>query len=71
MHYNQGADLLTYLSPASLPVFAVKDGFVEAPTRPGLGIELNEALIREASGKSVQAWRNSTWRGDDGALREW
>lgn len=73
MHYNKGADLFTYLDSASLSVFAVKNGFVEAPTKPGLGIELNEALIREASAKAMDqdAWRNLTWRGEDGALREW
>lgn len=73
MHYNQGADLLTYLTSTSLPVFAVKNGFVEAPVRPGLGIELDEALIREVDAKKgdAPAWRNLTWRGVDGALREW
>ena len=30
MHYNEGADLLTYLVDPS--VFAIKDGYVEALT---------------------------------------
>ncbi|KAI0760516.1 enolase C-terminal domain-like protein [Fomes fomentarius] len=71
MHYNEGADLLTYLvDPA---VFAIKNGYVEALTGPGLGIEINEALVREAAAKhaSEKAWRNAVWTGPDGALREW
>ncbi|QRV72669.1 enolase C-terminal domain-like protein [Ceratobasidium sp. AG-Ba] len=66
-----GADLLTYmLNP---DVFAVKNGHVEALTGPGLGIEINEKLVREAAEKYAheKAWRNATWRGEDGSLREW
>lgn len=39
----------------------------------GLGIEINEALVREAAEKysKEKAWRNATWRGEDGSLREW
>ncbi|CAE6487216.1 unnamed protein product [Rhizoctonia solani] len=71
MHYNQGADLFTYmLNPE---VFSVKDGHVEALAGPGLGININEKLVREASEKYLheKAWRNATWRGEDGSLREW
>jgi galactonate dehydratase len=41
---------------------------------PGLGIEMDEMKIREASAKYVEnhpAWRNPVWRGKDGSLREW
>lgn len=71
IHYNQGADLFTYLSDSS--VFAVKDGHVEALQGPGLGIEINEALVRETSEKykNEKAWRNQVWRGPDGTQREW
>ncbi|KAI0716967.1 enolase C-terminal domain-like protein [Earliella scabrosa] len=71
MHYNEGADLLTYLVDPS--VFAIKDGYVEALTGPGLGIEVNEGLVREMAAKhaSEKAWRNAVWTGPDGSLREW
>ncbi|KAF5310736.1 hypothetical protein D9619_007890 [Psilocybe cf. subviscida] len=74
IHYNQPgtADLHTYLvDPA---VFAVKEGFVDILKLPGLGIEINEALVRERSAAYVaneSAWRNPVWRGEDGSLREW
>ncbi|KAH9852354.1 enolase C-terminal domain-like protein [Lenzites betulinus] len=71
MHYNEGGDLLTYL--VDPVVFAVKDGYVEALHGPGLGIEINEPLVREAAAKhnNEKAWRNAVWKGDDGGLREW
>ncbi|KAI0034675.1 enolase C-terminal domain-like protein [Vararia minispora EC-137] len=71
IHYNQGADLFTYLSDPS--VFAVKCGHIDALTGPGLGIIVNEAVVREAAEKyaSERAWRNPVWGGPDGALREW
>ncbi|KAI0659797.1 enolase C-terminal domain-like protein [Cubamyces menziesii] len=71
MHYNEGADLLTYLVDPT--VFTVKNGYVEALYGPGLGIEINEALVREAASKHIseKAWRNAVWKGEDGGLREW
>ncbi|KAI9068099.1 enolase C-terminal domain-like protein [Trametes sanguinea] len=71
MHYNEGADLLTYLVDPT--VFTVKNGYVEALHGPGLGIEINEQLVREAAQKHAneKAWRNAVWKGEDGGLREW
>lgn len=92
MHYNEGADLLTYLVDPL--VFEIINGYVKALTGsssmrppcysshtdecssdagPGLGIEINEALVREMAAKYAdeKAWRNAVWTGPDGALREW
>ncbi|PSR83544.1 hypothetical protein PHLCEN_2v5698 [Hermanssonia centrifuga] len=71
MHYNKGADLFTYVVDPS--VFAVKEGYVNAPEGPGLGIEINEALVRETAAQyaTEKPWRNLVWYGDDGSLREW
>jgi galactonate dehydratase len=68
IHYNKGADLLTYLKDPR--VFAVSKGAVETPTGPGLGVEINEDLVREEARKPF-TWRNPAWRGPDGDLREW
>ncbi|KAJ9109755.1 hypothetical protein QFC19_001985 [Naganishia cerealis] len=71
MHYNAGDfDLFTYLKNPE--VFAVKNGAVEILTGPGLGIELDEDLIRKNAEENKDfSWRNPTWRGPDGAIREW
>ena len=69
IHYNtDGHDLLTYLKDKS--VFDVKDGHVAAPEGPGLGVELDEALIRDVA-KQGHAWRNPVWRNPDGSFAEW
>ncbi|KAH8105793.1 enolase C-terminal domain-like protein [Phellopilus nigrolimitatus] len=71
IHYNQGADLFTYLVDSS--VFDIKDGFVSALEGPGLGIKINEAAVQEAAEKykSEKAWRNAVPRGPDSCLQEW
>lgn len=69
IHYNtSGHDLLTYMSNPE--VFDIKDGYIDVLTGPGLGIEVNEALIREMA-KDCPPWRNPAWRGPDGYVREW
>ena len=68
IHYNTSADLLDYLvDPA---VFRYEDGYVNLPTAPGLGIELNEEKIRAASDHGLR-WRNPSTRRKDGSVGEW
>ncbi|GHJ84789.1 hypothetical protein NliqN6_1191 [Naganishia liquefaciens] len=71
MHYNAGDfDLFTFLKNPE--VFEVKNGAVEILTGPGLGIELDEELIRKNAEENKDfSWRNPTWRGPDGGIREW
>lgn len=53
-------------------VFEVKEGMVSLLTGPGLGIEMNEELIRQNAADNTDfSWRNPTWRGPDGGIREW
>jgi galactonate dehydratase len=68
IHYNKGSDLLDYLQDPS--VFQYKDGFVPIPKGPGLGIEINEAKVREMA-KIGHRWRNPVWRHEDGSVAEW
>lgn len=68
IHYNQGSDLLDYLQDPT--VFAYKDGFVANLTGPGLGIEVNEAKVREMA-KIGHDWKNPVWRQEDGTVAEW
>jgi galactonate dehydratase len=68
IHYNKGNDLLDYIvDPA---VFDYKDGFVQLPTGPGLGITVNEEYVK----KQVEVghnWKNPVWRHKDGTIAEW
>ena len=68
IHYNQGADLLDYLKDPS--VFDLEDGYVSILTRPGLGIEIDEEKVIEASLKE-STWKNPIWRNEDGSVTEW
>ena len=68
IHYNQGSDLLDYLVDPT--VFHYAEGFVERPPGPGLGIEIDEAKVREAA-KTGHRWRNPIWRTGDGVVAEW
>ncbi|MDY6817038.1 MAG: galactonate dehydratase [Halobacteriales archaeon] len=67
IHYNKTSDVLDYLEDPS--VFEFEDGFVELPSGPGLGIEVDEAVVRDRAG-SVD-WHNPVWRHDDGTVAEW
>ncbi|KAH0845453.1 hypothetical protein AYO21_06158 [Fonsecaea monophora] len=71
MHYNVEAgeeDLNTYLvDPA---VFAIRDGYVDALTGPGLGIEIDEAVVRRIA-QSTGHWQCKEFYGPDGSIREW
>jgi len=68
IHYNVGADLYSYCSDekALRPV----DGSLPIPDGPGLGVEIDEAAVREAA-KEGHAWRNPVWRHPDGSFAEW
>ncbi|KAL2786621.1 enolase C-terminal domain-like protein [Aspergillus keveii] len=71
MHYNSEAgdiDLLTYLKDQS--VFDIEDGYVKAPTGPGLGIEIDEELVRNIAAET-KPWQCKEFFGPDRGIREW
>lgn len=68
IHYNVGNDVLDYLVDPS--VFSSKNGFVDIPKMPGLGIEINEDKVREMA-KIGHNWKNPVWRQQDGTIAEW
>lgn len=71
MHYNVEAgdiDLTSYLVDES--VFDIKDGYVMALTGIGLGIEINEEMVRKIA-KDTEPWQPKSFFGPDGAIREW
>ena len=40
IHYNKGFDLLDFVK--NKDIFQYKDGYVDVPTKPGLGLEIDE-----------------------------
>ncbi|MGJ7908749.1 galactonate dehydratase [Actinopolyspora sp. H202] len=68
IHYNVDSDLLDYLVDPS--PFRFDEGHVAAPQAPGLGIEIDEAKVREAAERGHR-WRSPVWRDSDGAFTEW
>lgn len=68
IHYNESNDILDYL--ARPEVFAYRDGYVDIPQGPGLGIEINEEYVIERA-KAGHRWRNPVWRHADGSVAEW
>ena len=68
IHYNKDNDLLDYLVDRS--VFDYRDGAVEIPNGPGLGIEINEDYVAKRAAVGHR-WRNPIWRHADGSFAEW
>jgi galactonate dehydratase len=68
IHYNQGSDLLDYIVDQN--VFAYREGYVQIPDGPGLGIEVNEAHVRKMA-ETGHNWKNPVWRHPDGSVAEW
>lgn len=68
IHYNQGAELLDYV--INKDDFRMEGGYIAALTRPGLGVEVDEERVIEAS-KNAPDWRNPLWRHEDGSIAEW
>lgn len=68
IHYNEEADLLDYMKDPS--VFDLKDGYISLLTGPGLGIEIDEEKVIEASLKE-STWKSPIWRNEDGSVTEW
>ena len=68
IHYNQGAELLDFVSNAE--DFHIENGFIQPLRKPGLGVEIDEARVIEAS-RNAPDWRNPVWRHADGSVAEW
>lgn len=68
IHYNKGGDLLDYMK--NKEAFNYHEGFIDAMPGPGLGIEVNEEKVLEASAVG-HSWKNPQWRNFDGTVAEW
>ncbi|MFG6412894.1 galactonate dehydratase [Roseateles sp. DC23W] len=68
IHYNKGAELLDFVT--NKDDFRIENGFINPLRKPGLGVEIDEERVIEAS-KTASDWRNPVWRHADGSVAEW
>ncbi|KAJ4366942.1 hypothetical protein N0V83_007472 [Neocucurbitaria cava] len=69
IHYHTGAeDLRSYVKNPE--VWDVKDGTIDLPVGPGLGIEVDEEWVRRLS-LDTEAWVSPGFFGPGGEVREW
>jgi galactonate dehydratase len=68
IHYNKGFDLLDFVK--NKEVFQYRDGYVELPSKPGLGLEMEEDRVRDISQEGL-IWTNPKWKNYDGTIAEW
>lgn len=68
IHYNGDDDLFRYVKDPA--VLRPDQGRLAIPEGPGLGIEIDEAAVIEAS-QEWSPWRNPLWRLRDGTVAEW
>jgi len=67
IHYNKEKSVLDYI--INKDVFEFKDGFVDMPRLPGLGIKVNKEIVVNES--DVHQWKCPVWRHEDGSIAEW
>ena len=68
MQFTEEMSLTDYLKNPEL--FHYENGYMKLSDRPGLGVDMNEELIREMDKKGHQ-WKNPIWRNEDGSIAEW
>jgi galactonate dehydratase len=68
IHYNVGHDLLSYVRNPE--VLTAVDGYLPIPQGVGLGVDIDETLVREVD-KARENWRNPVWHHADGSFTEW
>ena len=68
IHYNVGKSVLDYVNNKEDFMFVY--GRVQLPKLPGLGVDVNKALVLEEN-KTPHNWKNPVWRHKDGSVAEW
>ncbi|HEX8755563.1 MAG TPA: galactonate dehydratase [Steroidobacteraceae bacterium] len=68
IHYNTDGELLDYV--LNREAFDLERGSMLPLTKPGLGIEIDEAKVVERS-RNPPDWHNPLWRHADGSVAEW
>jgi len=68
IHYNSDVELLDYV--LNKEAFDLERGSMLPMTKPGLGVEIDEAKVVERS-RNAPDWHNPIWRHGDGSVAEW
>ena len=68
IHYNQGFDLLDFIK--NKDIFEYRNGYVDLPKLPGLGLEMDIDKIEEIAAYGLK-WTNPSWKNYDGTIAEW
>lgn len=68
IHYNKGFDLLDFVE--NKDIFQFKDGYLGIPDKPGLGLIIDENMVKEVSQEGL-IWTNPQWKHYDGTIAEW
>ncbi len=68
IHYNQGFDLLDFVK--NKEIFEYRDGYVDIPSEPGLGLVMDEEKIERVAAEGL-VWTNPSWKNYDGTISEW
>ncbi len=70
IHYNKGtAELIDYVQ--NKEDFHYENGYIKPLPKPGLGVVIDEEVVKEAAEKFDKDWRNPIWRHEDGSIAEW
>ncbi|KAI9746054.1 MAG: hypothetical protein M1818_000735 [Claussenomyces sp. TS43310] len=69
IHYNAGSEDLTSYT-TNPEVWNVRDGYIELLRGPGLGIEVDEEMVRRLA-VGAQPWVSPGFTGPGGEVREW
>jgi galactonate dehydratase len=68
IHYNKGGEVLDYV--LNKEDFKIENGYLKPLPKPGLGVEVDEQRVIEAS-RNAPDWANPLWRHPDGSVAEW
>lgn len=68
IHYNLGFDLLDFVE--NKDIFEYKDGYVDLPKLPGLGLKMDIEKIEKIAAEGLK-WSNPSWKNYDGTIAEW
>ncbi len=68
MAYNRGSEMTYYLQNPG--IFNYQKGYVPLLEGAGLGIQINEDIVREKA-QTGHEWKNPIYRLEDGSITEW